>query len=164
MSLVSTPAAEEDMPRYWLMKTEPGAYSIDDLARDGRTSWEGVRNYQARNFMRDEMQVGDGVLFYHSNAEPPGVAGLARVARTGYPDPTARDPQSHYFDPKASAEDPRWFMVDIEFVERFPELVPLSALRDEPSLAQMPLNRKSRLSVQPVTAEEFEVVKKLGAG
>jgi predicted RNA-binding protein with PUA-like domain len=152
------------MPRYWLMKTEPGAYSIDDLARDGRTSWEGVRNYQARNFMRDEMQVGDGVLFYHSNAEPPGVAGLARVARTGYPDPTARDPGSHYFDPKASAEDPRWYMVDIEFVERFPEIVPLSAIRDEPALAQMPLNHKSRLSVQPVTADEFEVVRKLAAG
>lgn len=152
------------MARHWLMKSEPGSYSIDDLARDGRTSWEGVRNYQARNFMRDDMRPGDGVLFYHSNANPPGVAGLARVARAGYPDPTARDPDSRYFDPAASDEDPRWFMVDLEFVTRFETLVPLSALRDAPGLEEMLVNKKSRLSVQPVTASEFAIVKEMGTG
>lgn len=150
------------MPRYWLMKSEPDSYSIDDLQRDGRTSWEGVRNYQARNLMRDDMQVGDPVLFYHSGANPPGVAGLAKIARTAYPDRTALDPDSHYFDPKATEEDPRWVMVDIEFVERFAEFVPLPVLHDEPGLEEMLVNRKSRLSVQPVTREEFEIVRRLG--
>lgn len=152
------------MPRYWLMKSEPNSYSIDDLERDRTTSWEGVRNYQARNFMRDEMAPGDGVLFYHSNADPAGVAGIARVARAGYPDPTARDPESHYFDPKASDADPRWYMVDLAFVERFPALVPLSAIHDAPGLEDMLLNKKSRLSVQPVTPEEFEIVGRMGRG
>ena len=150
------------MPRYWLMKSEPGAYSIEDLERDGRTSWEGVRNYQARNFMRDEMQPGDGVLYYHSNASPPGVAGLAAVCRAAYPDPTARDPDGPYFDPKASDEDPRWHMVDIEFRERFPRIVPLAELKETPGLEEMLVTTKSRLSVQPVTPAEFEVVRRLG--
>ncbi len=150
------------MPRNWLMKSEPGVYSIHDLRRDGRTGWEGVRNYQARNFMRDEMQVGDRVLFYHSSAEPPGVAGLARVARSGYPDPTARDSQSPYFDPMASEEDPRWFLVDVEFEEKFPEIVPLATLRETPGLEKMLVINKSRLSVQPVTEEEFRIVRELG--
>ena len=152
------------MPRYWLMKSEPGSYSIDDLQRDGSTTWEGVRNYQARNFMRDEMRVGDPVLFYHSNANPPGVAGIARVSREAYPDPTALDPDSHYFDEKASDEDPRWFMVEIEFVEKFDEFVPLRSLADVPGLEEMLLNRKSRLSVQPVTEEEFRIVTAIGRG
>jgi predicted RNA-binding protein with PUA-like domain len=150
------------MQRHWLMKSEPGSYSIEDLQRNGSTSWEGVRNYQARNFMRDDMRVGDPVLFYHSNANPPGVAGIARVSRTAYPDPTARDPESDYFDPRASDEDPRWHMVDIEFVERFDRLVPLAELGRTPGLEKMPVNNKSRLSVQPVTAEEFEIVRALG--
>jgi predicted RNA-binding protein with PUA-like domain len=137
------------------MKSEPSTYSIADLEREGRTFWNGVRNYQARNLMRDEMRTGDPVLFYHSSAEPPAVAGLARVAREGYPDPSARDPQSPYFDPKADDADPRWFMVDIEFVERFPRPLPLARLREEPELARMPLLNRSRLSVQPVSAEEF---------
>jgi predicted RNA-binding protein with PUA-like domain len=106
--------------RHWLMKSEPESYSIADLERNGSTSWEGVRNYQARNFMRDDMRVGDPVLFYHSNASPPGVAGLARVSRESYPDHTSLDPGSPYFDPRATAAEPRWYMVDIEFVERFP--------------------------------------------
>jgi predicted RNA-binding protein with PUA-like domain len=144
------------------MKTEPDVYSIDDLERDGTTFWDGVRNYQARNFMRDEMRPGDGVLFYHSNADPPGVAGLAEVVRPGYPDHTARDPRSEYFDPKASDADPRWYMVDIRFVEKFPELVPLAVLRETPGLEAMLVNRKSRLSVQPVTPAEFEIVARLG--
>lgn len=150
------------MPRYWLMKSEPEVYSIHDLERDGTTSWEGVRNYQARNYMRDEMAVGDAVLFYHSNASPPGVAGLATVARTAYPDPTARDSQSDYFDPKASDEDPRWLMVDLAFHERFPTLVPLDELRRAPGLEKMLVINRSRLSVQPVTPGEFDVVVALG--
>jgi predicted RNA-binding protein with PUA-like domain len=150
------------MPRHWLMKSEPDSYSIDDLKRDGSTSWEGVRNYQARNFMRDDMRPGDPVLFYHSGANPPGVAGLAKVKRTAYPDLTALDPESHYFDPKATEDDPRWVMVDIEFVERFAEVVPLAVLHDTPGLEEMLVNRKSRLSVQPVTAEEFAIVRRLG--
>lgn len=152
------------MPRFWLMKSEPGSYSIDDLQRDGRTSWEGVRNYQARNFMRDDMRVGDSVLFYHSNANPPGVAGVARVAREAYADHTALDPDGHYFDPKASEDEPRWYMVDIEFVEKFDNLVPLQSLADVPGLEEMLLNRKSRLSVQPVTEAEFRIVTEIARG
>jgi len=149
------------MPRHWLVKSEPGSYSIEDLRRDGSTFWNGVRNYQARNFMRDEMQPGDPVLFYHSNADPLGVAGIARVSRAGYPDPTARDPESPYFDPKAGDDDPRWYMVDLEFVEAFPAVVPLDVLRRTPRLEKMPLVNKSRLSVQPVTEEEFAIVVEL---
>jgi predicted RNA-binding protein with PUA-like domain len=151
------------MPRYWLMKSEPESYSIDDLQRDGKTCWDGVRNYQARNFLRDEIEPGDGVLFHHSSADPPGVVGVARVTRAGYPDPSARDPQSKGFDPKASDDDPRWFMVDIAFEEKFPEIVSMATLRDTPGLEEMPLLNKSRLSVQPVTEEEFRVVHELGS-
>jgi predicted RNA-binding protein with PUA-like domain len=150
------------MPRHWLMKSEPESYSIEDLRRNRATSWDGVRNYQARNFMRDEMQVGDVVLFYHSNADPPGVAGLARVSRGAHPDLTALDPGSDYFDPRATPEDPRWVMVEIEFVEAFPRLVPLAALRERPELERMPLLNRSRLSVQPVTEEEYGVIAGMG--
>jgi predicted RNA-binding protein with PUA-like domain len=150
------------MPRYWLMKSEPDSYSIDDLQRDGRTFWDGVRNFQARNFLRDEIRDGDGVLFHHSSADPPGVAGIARVTRAGYPDHTARDPGSKNYDPKASDEDPRWFMVDLTLEEKFAEIVPMAKLRDTPGLEKMPLLNKSRLSVQPVTEEEFRIVVELG--
>lgn len=150
------------MARHWLMKTEPGTYSIHDLERNRTTTWEGVRNYQARNLMRDEMRVGDPVLFYHSSADPPGVAGIARVSGGPRPDPTARDPASPYFDAKATDEDPRWFMVEIEFVERFPELLPLGALREREELAAMPLLNRSRLSVQPITEREFELIREMG--
>ena len=150
------------MPSYWLLKSEPGSYSIEDLEKDGRTHWDGVRNYQARNLLRDEIQPGDGVLFYHSNASPPGVAGVAEVVRGGYPDPSAQDPESGYFDPKASPEDPRWFMVDIAFRERFPGLVPLPVLKETRGLETMVVTTKSRLSVQPVTKEEFEIVVAMG--
>jgi predicted RNA-binding protein with PUA-like domain len=150
------------MARCWLVKSEPGSYSIDDLARDGKTAWEGVRNYQARNFMRDDMRPGDPVLFYHSNTDPLGVAGLARVASPAYPDRAALDPASHYFDEKASEDDPRWFLVDIEFVERFPRVVTLNDLRQTPGLEKMLVINKSRLSVQPVTEAEYEIVVKLG--
>jgi len=115
--------------QYWLMKSEPDVYSIDDLESDGETMWDGVRNYQARNFMRDDMEVGDRVLFYHSNASPPGVVGVAEVSRAGYPDHTARDPDSNYYDEKATEDDPRWFMVDVEFVEAFDEVVSLEEIK-----------------------------------
>jgi predicted RNA-binding protein with PUA-like domain len=150
------------MPRNWLLKSEPEVYSIDDLQRDGQTTWEGVRNYQARNFLRDEAHPGDRVLYYHSNADPPGVAGLATVARAGYPDPTARDAASDYFDPKASDQDPRWYMIDVAFAEKFLAVVSLDALRQAPGLEKMLVINKSRLSVQPVTDEEYEIVVRLG--
>ena len=145
------------MSRCWLMKSEPTTYSIDDLESDGRTHWEGVRNYQARNLMR-EMGVGDRVLFYHSNAKPPGVVGEARVVREAYPDHYAQDAASRYFDPKASAEDPRWFMVDVQFVRKFPRVVSLDELKEGPGLEDMVVTRRSRLSVQPVTESEFDIV------
>ena len=147
--------------KYWLMKSEPDVYSIDDLERDGKTFWDGVRNYQARNFMRDEMKTGDLVLFYHSNANPPGVAGLGRVAKEGYPDHTAHDPEDPHYDPKSDPANPRWFMVDVEFVEKFDQIVPLGQLREVDGLNDMLLNKRSRLSVQPVRSEEFNIVKKL---
>jgi len=139
------------------MKSEPDVYSIEDLARDGRGEWEGVRNYQARNFMRDEMRVGDLVLFYHSNAKPPGLAGLARVCREGYPDSTQFDPKSPYFDPKAEPAAPRWFRVDLEHVETFERLISLAELREERALEGMRLlQRGQRLSVQPVQERYFQ--------
>ncbi len=141
------------------MKSEPEAYSIADLEREGHTHWDGVRNYQARNFMRDDMQVGDMVLFYHSNATPPGVAGIARVARPAYPDHTAWDPSDKHFDAKTDPENPRWMMVDIEHVETLPALVPLEVLRNNVLLEDMPLLQKGqRLSVQPVEERHFREV------
>jgi predicted RNA-binding protein with PUA-like domain len=151
--------------RFWLMKSEPDVFGFDDLlAAPGRTtSWEGVRNYQARNFMRDEMAVGDRVLYYHSNAEPAGVAGIAEVARAAYPDPTAFDPASAYHDPKSDPADPVWLMVDVRAVEGFPRVVTLAELRAEPALAEMvALRRGNRLSVTPVTAAEWKAVCRLG--
>jgi predicted RNA-binding protein with PUA-like domain len=149
--------------RFWLMKCEPAAYTIDDLARDGRTSWEGVRNYQARNFMRDQMQEGDGVLFYASNAEPSGVTGLAEIARAGYPDHFAWKKGHKYFDEASSPEAPVWYMVDVAFVERFPSMVPLETLKSTPGLEKMMVIQKgSRLSVQPVAPDEYAIVVRLG--
>lgn len=152
------------MPRrYWLMKCEPSAYTIDDLARDGRTCWEGVRNFQARNFLRDVMQVGDGVLFYASNADPSGVTGLASICRAGYPDHYAWQAGHKYFDVRGTEADPVWYMVDVEFVERFAATVPLATLKRTPGLEEMMVTKKgSRLSVQPVTRAEYDVVTALG--
>lgn len=148
--------------RYWLMKSEPDVYSIDRLGKDGSTSWEGVRNYQARNFMM-EMKKGDRVLFYHSNAEPPGVAGVAEVVREAYADTAAFDPESHYYDEASTPEKPRWFMVDVGFVEKFPAVLPLPELKDDPALEGMEVLRKgSRLSVQAVSKEHFDRVLKVG--
>ena len=145
--------------RYWLMKSEPDVYSIDDLARDGRAEWEGVRNYQARNSMRDDMKVGDLVLFYHSNAKPAGVAGVARICRAAYPDPTAFDKRSRYYDQKSSADAPRWVMVDVEFVSKLARVIPLAELKANSRLAQMKVvQRGMRLSIQPVTAAHYRAV------
>ena len=150
------------MTRYWLMKCEPSAYTIENLERDGKTGWEGVRNYQARNFMRDDMRVGDGVLFYASNADPSGVTGLATISRAGYPDPFALRKGHDYHDPKHTTEKPIWFSVEISFVERFTEVLPLTTLRQVKGLQKMMVNQKgSRLSVQPVTPKEFEIVCRL---
>ncbi len=150
------------MLQYWLMKSEPSVYSIDDLKRERQTCWEGVRNYQARNFMRDRMKPGDLVLFYHSNADPPGVAGIARVVREGYPDRYAWDTRSKYYDPKSTPESPRWYMVDVAFVRKFKDFVPLDVLKATRGLEQMLVTKRTRLSVQPVTRREFEIVKHLG--
>ena len=145
------------------MKCEPSAYTIDDLKRDGQTAWEGVRNYQARNFMRDQMHPGDGVLFYASNADPSGVTGLARIARGGYPDEYSWKKGHKYYDEASSPEKPLWFMVDIEFVEKFPAIVALDTLRQTKGLEKMVLLKKgSRLSVQPVSKSEYDIVVKLG--
>jgi predicted RNA-binding protein with PUA-like domain len=147
----------------WLMKTEPGVFGIDDLARKRVEHWDGVRNFQARNHLR-AMQVGDRVLFYHSSVDPPGVAGLARVCRAAYPDFTSWDPKSKYYDAKSTAEKPRWSMVDVEFVEKFPRFVPLDELRQTKGLEEMLLLRRGmRLSVQPVTARQFDIICRLGA-
>lgn len=149
--------------RYWLMKVEPTAYTIDDLKRDGRTGWEGVRNYQARNLLRDEIQVGDGVLFYASNADPSGVAGIATVVRAGYPDPLQFRAGHEYHDAKATADAPIWYAVDLAFVERFAAVVPLAALKANPKLRDMMVIRRgARLSVQPVGAAEFAEVCRMG--
>jgi len=151
--------------RYWLMKCEPSAYTIDDLKRDGRASWEGVRNYKARNYMRDDMQVGDGVLFYASNADPSGVTGLAAIVKAGYPDHFSWKPGHTYYDEASSKEKPLWYMVDIGFVERFPEVVSLETLKSTSGLEHMMVTQKgSRLSVQPVTRPEYDIVVKLGRG
>ena len=144
-------------PRCWLMKSEPEVFSIDALAEKGVAGWDGVRNYQARNFMKD-MRVGDKVLFYHSNAFPPGVAGLAEVAKTAYPDPTQFDPKDGHYDPKATPGKPVWFQVDVRFVKKFPRLLSLDELRGIPAIADMDLFRRSRLSVQPVTAAQWNTI------
>ena len=146
---------------YWLMKSEPDVYSIDDLQRDGSTHWDGVRNYKARNNMR-AMKVGDEVLYYHSNAKPPGVVGIARVCREAYPDPSQFDRKSHYYDEKSKKDDPRWSLVDVEFVAKLPDEVSLDDVKSEKALADMELIRYGRLSVQSVTEAQFDRVKKMG--
>ena len=146
---------------YWLMKSEPDVYSIDDLQRDGSTHWDGVRNYKARNNMR-AMKVGDEVLYYHSNAKPPGVVGIARVCREAYPDPSQFDRKSHYYDEKSKKDDPRWSLVDVEFVAKLPDEVSLDDVKSEKALADMELIRYGRLSVQSVTKAQFDRVKKMG--
>jgi predicted RNA-binding protein with PUA-like domain len=142
------------------MKSEPSEYSIDDLARDGTVAWFGVRNYQARNFMRDQMRPGDGVLFYHSSCADPGIAGLARVATPAYPDATQFEPEGKYFDPKAAPDNPRWYNVDVQIVRKT-RLMSLSELRATPQLANLRiLQRGNRLSVTPVDPDEWQYIVK----
>lgn len=158
-------ARSSSEPRYWLLKSDTASYTIADLKRDKRTSWDGVRNYQARNFMRDDMNVGDLVLFYHSgeSADGPGVAGIARICKTAYTDHHAWDPTTCDYDPKASPDNPIWLMVDVEFVEQFPTFIPLATLRADPKLnGMLLLKRGMRLSVQPVDQSHFDHILKLG--
>lgn len=150
--------------RYWLLKSEPDCFSIDDLeaAPNHTEHWDGVRNYQARNILRDDMKVGDEALFYHSSADPTGIAGLCTITRAGYPDHTAWDPESNHFDPKAGPENPVWYMVDVTFKSKLRETLPLKVLKETPGLeGMMVVQRGSRLSVQPVSPEEWKIVRKL---
>lgn len=145
--------------KYWLMKSEPASFSIDDLARAPRktTAWDGVRNYQARNMLRDEMQKGDQVFFYHSSCDVPGIAGIAEVARTAYPDATAFDSKHHHYDPDSDPDDPTWFMVDVRLVRKLKRVITLDELRATRALAGMQLlKRGNRLSVMPVSAQEWQ--------
>jgi len=140
---------------YWLMKSEPDAFSIDDLEAVGTEPWDGIRNYQARNYMRDEMSIGDGVLFYHSNVKPPVIAGTMEVASEPYPDPTQFDPDSKYFDEKSSEEDPTWELVDVTFTQKFDRPVTRDEIKEEPALQEMVLLKRFRLSITPVTEAEW---------
>ncbi|MEM6428020.1 MAG: EVE domain-containing protein [Deinococcota bacterium] len=158
---------ETAKPYAWLLKTEPDVYSFDDMLAEPKqtTPWDGVRNYQARNFMRDSMQVDDPVLIYHSNCKPPGIVGLARVASEAYPDATQFEEDGKYFDPKASPDKPRWILVDVQAVRKFSVYVPLNTLKEDARLAEMPLvKRGNRLSVIPISKAQFEVVVELAGG
>ncbi len=163
--MVSTPMPTTK--KYWLFKSEPDVFSIDDLknAPKKTTYWEGVRNYQARNILRDDIQKGDEVLYYHSRVQPIGVAGVARVSKAGYPDPEQFDANSKYRDAKSDPDNPRWYCVDVTWVKTFKEVVPLTALKEAKALADMMVTQRgARLSVQPVTKKEFETVLKMAGG
>jgi predicted RNA-binding protein with PUA-like domain len=147
--------------QYWLMKSEPNVFSIDDLKASRTTYWSGVRNYQARNFMRDQMKAGDGIFFYHSNVDPIGIAGMAEVVKSGYPDFTAWDPNDKYYDPGSLPSNPIWYMVDIRFRKKCRSVISLTRLKETPALKKMEVvQRGSRLSVQPVSPEEWKTVLK----
>jgi len=153
------------MKKHWLIKSEPDVFSFDQLwkVKKRTTPWDGVRNYQARNFLRDEMRVGDGILYYHSSCTPPGIAGLAEVASAAYPDPTQFDVEDPHHDPKSERSDPRWFAVDVRAVEKLPRFVTLDELRGRESLASLRvLQRGNRLSITPVTASEWRTVRSMG--
>ena len=146
---------------YWLMKSEPNAFGIDDLVKmpDQTEHWDGVRNYQARNMMRDRMKIGDLAFFYHSNCKEPGIVGIMEVVREGYPDHTAFDPESQYFDPKSDPSKPRWMMVDIKYVRHTRRLIPLAEIKEQKALESMPLVRKgNRLSIMPVSEAEWHYI------
>ena len=146
-------------PAYWLMKSEPSTYGIDDLAREGTDHWDGIRNYQARNFMRDGMRPGDLAFFYHSNCAEPGIVGIMEIVREAYPDFTAWDPESPYHDPRSTPESPRWLMVDVRHRETFPQPVTLAELRRHPELESMRILQKgNRLSITPVNPEEWDFI------
>ena len=144
---------------YWLMKSEPDAYSIDDLERDGREMWDGIRNYQARNMMRDDMKIGDQVFFYHSNCKEPGIVGIAKVVSEPYPDPTQFDKRSKYYDAKSDKDNPRWLLVDVEFVRKTKRNVTLAEIKSQKSLEDMILTRKgNRLSIMPVSKKHWNKI------
>lgn len=149
---------------YWLLKSEPGEFSIDDLRQRprGTEPWSGVRNYQARNMLREQMQRGDQVFFYHSSCKQPGIVGIATVVREGYPDDSAFDPRDPHYDPGSDPQNPRWYMVDIKFVRKLKRTISLQELKQIPALAQMPLLRRgNRLSVMPVTREQWRQILQL---
>ena len=146
---------------HWLFKSEPSTYSIDHLIKEPKQTehWDGVRNYQARNMMRDDVKKGDEIFFYHSNCETPGIAGIAKVVREAYPDHTQFDPESKYFDPKSTSDNPRWIMVDVKFVKKFKRVISLHELKTISALKDMPLVRKgNRLSIMPVSDKEWQVI------
>lgn len=151
--------------KYWLMKSEPNVFSIDDLinAKNQTTFWDGVRNYQARNYIRDEMKVGDKVIFYHSNSEPPSAVGICEIVKEAYPDFTAFDPDNPHYDPKSKKDSPTWFMVDIKFVKKFSHFVSINEMRENKKLQNMKLlQRGNRLSVMPLSKDEFNEIIKMG--
>ncbi len=144
---------------YWLMKSEPDVYGIDDMQRDGREMWDSIRNYQARNMMRDDMKIGDEVFFYHSNCKEPGIVGITRVASKPYPDPVQFDKKSRYFDPKSSKDNPRWILVDVEFVRKLSRTITLAEIKAEKSFEDMILTRKgNRLSIMPVETKHWKKI------
>lgn len=146
---------------HWLFKSEPDTFSIDDLMKRPKQTehWDGVRNFHVRNLLRDQIKVGDTAFFYHSSCTPPGVAGIMKITKAGYPDFTALDPFSNYYDPKSTKENPRWYMVDVTFVKKFPRLITLEEIKSEPALKNMPLVRKgNRLSITPVTEKEWDKI------
>jgi len=148
-------------PSHWLMKSEPDVFSIQDLKTCRVTAWDGVRNFQARNYLRDAIKVGDGVLFYHSSTHPSGISGIAEVVKQGYPDDTAFDPKDVHYDPKSRPDHPTWYRVDVRFVKAFPSVISIETLRKTPGLKSMVLFRNGRLSVQPVTKKEWEIILRL---
>jgi len=152
------------MSRYWLFKSDPDDFSFADLKRVKRTTWDGIRNYEARNFLRDQVKVGDGILLYHSSSRPKAIAGTARVTRGAHADPAQFDPRSSGHDPAATREAPRWYVVDIEVEEEFPHAVTLEEMKSMPALKGMTLLKRGRLSVQPVTAREWSAILKRGRG
>ncbi len=144
---------------HWLMKSEPDAYCIDDLERDGTEPWDGIRNYQARNMMRDDMKIGDDVFFYHSSCKVPAIVGIAKVASASYPDPTQFDPRAKYYDEKSSDENPRWILVDVAFVRKLQRPITLSELKEHPALVDFRLNKRgNRLSIFPVEKKHWDIV------
>ena len=144
------------------MKSEPDAYSLEQLKKDKKTLWDGVRNYQARNFMWKEMSKGDQILFYHSNAKPSGVVGIAEISKNAVPDPSAFDKKSDYYDPKSDPDNPRWFCVEVKFKKSLKQIIPLQQIKEDSRLKDMVLVNNSRLSVQPVTAKEYKILCELG--
>ena len=147
---------------YWLFKSEPSEFSIDDLKNVKKPEpWDGIRNYQARNLLRDEVKLNDSVLIYHSSCKDIGVAGTAKVVKEAYPDPAQFNPESHYFDPKANSDNPRWYCVDVTFESKFQQIISLKVIKETPELADMVLVKRGRLSIQPVTKSEWRLINKM---